>query len=124
MRLGFLVLGFLLLSGCSTAPIGDLDQVRPGMDKDYVLTKVGNPKRTFRSNGQDHWIYVYFKDEVELTRQIDFSDGKVLKIGRPISKQSLERSLESSETMEEFEAKAREHQRKSTKFKDIDGEKP
>lgn len=94
------------------------------MDKDYILSKIGNPKRTFRSNGQDHWIYVYFKDDVEMSRQVDFVDGKVLKVGRALSRKSLEKALENSESMEEYESKAREHQRKNSKFKDIDGGKP
>lgn len=109
----------LFLVGCASTP--SLDSIRPGMDKDEVLREVGNPKRTFRANSQDHWIYVYFVGEQEYARQIDFAQGKVVKVGRPVAKNSLEKQLENAESMEEFEAKAREQQRKSSKFKNIDG---
>lgn len=120
MRFGFLLIS-LWLTACASTPHADLDEVRSGMDKDQVLQKVGNPKRTFRASGQDHWIYVYFQDGQEVARQIDFADGKVVKVGRPVNKNSLERQLENSESMEEYESKARAHQRKSSKFKDVDG---
>ncbi|MBX3020309.1 MAG: outer membrane protein assembly factor BamE [Bdellovibrionales bacterium] len=121
MRLLLPTLTFLLITGCASIPQRDLENLRPGMDKDMVLNKVGNPKRTFRANGQDHWIYVYFENDIQMSRQLDFADGKLLKVGLPISKQSLERALENAESMEEFESKAREHQRKNSNFKDVDG---
>ena len=117
------LLSILFIAGCASQPHADLERIRPGMDKDLVLHEIGNPKRTFRANGQDHWIYVYFENGHEMSQQIDFADGKVIKVGRAVSKQSLEKALESAQSMEEFEAKAREHQRKSSKFKDVDGGK-
>jgi hypothetical protein len=110
----------LIVSGCASQ-VRVLDNVHEGMDKDEVLEAAGNPKRTFRSNSEDHWIYIFFKDDKEWDRQIDFKAGKVIRIGRPVPKRSWTRQLEDTNTMEEFERKAREHQRKSGDFKDIDG---
>jgi hypothetical protein len=111
----------LLITGCASNTYRDLENIHPGMDKDQVLDRAGNPKRTFRSNSQDHWIYVYFHDNEEWARQIDFAGGKVHKVGLPLAKHSLEKALEEADSMEEYEATARAHQKKSSGFKDIDG---
>jgi outer membrane protein assembly factor BamE (lipoprotein component of BamABCDE complex) len=112
---------FLLLSGCAT-PGGQLfNEVREGMDKDTVLHTAGNPKYTFRSNGQDHWVYTFFEKDQEFSRQVDFLDGKVTKIGKPIAKQGFMKELEAAESMEAFEKKTREQQRKSKNFKEVPG---
>lgn len=111
----------LILSGCASTNKSSLNDIGVGMDKDLVLEKAGDPKRTFRSNSQDHWIYVYFEGDEEWRKQIDFREGKVIKVGRPISKRNWQRELEDTNSMEEFEAKAREHQKKANDFKAIDG---
>ena len=115
MRVMFLVL-ILTLAGCVSAPARELENVRPGMDKDEVLEAAGNPKRTFRAAGQDHWVYVFYRAEQEFLQQTDFVDGKVLKVLAARPKLGLTRDLENAESMEEFEAKVREHQ-KSAKGK-------
>lgn len=126
-RLWLFVLTFLtsgsLLSGCTHLPISrQIDKITIGMDKDQVLDEIGDPKRTFRSNSQDHWIYVYFEENNEWRRQVDFRDGKVFKVGRPVAKRNWESELENSETMEEFESKARARAQRSkpSDFKEID----
>lgn len=113
MRRHWLVLlTTLFLAACVSSPARDLASVQPGMDKDEVLELAGNPTRTFRANKQDHWVYVFYRGEQEVQQQIDFADGRVLKIFDPLAKAALTRDLESAETMEEYEAKVRARQKK------------
>lgn len=101
----------MTLAACASTPARDLDSVLPGMDKDEVLETAGNPKRTFRAGGQDHWVYVFYRGEQEYLQQIDFADGKVLKVLAARPKLGLTRDLENAESMEEYEAKVRAHQK-------------
>jgi len=102
------------LWGCASngGPSPSAAQVRVGMDKDSVLELAGSPKRTFRSNGQDHWVYVFFQGEEEMAQLITFADNRVLKIGSVIPKNNWMRDLEQAESMEEFEKAARSRKRK------------
>jgi hypothetical protein len=116
-------LGFFMLVACASNTVSTaLEKVRVGMDKDKVLDAAGNPKRTFRESMQDHWIYTYFKDDHEYRRDVVFEDGKVVKITRPVAREDWMKDLEKSGSMEEFEHKAREHQKKAGNFKSIDGQ--
>ncbi len=88
---------FLALTACATATVEQsLERVNAGMDKDEVLRTAGSPRRTFREHGQDHWIYVYFKGDVEMNRIVVFEDGKVAKLGRPRTKAVWEKELEAA----------------------------
>lgn len=111
----------LIFSACASNPSRQFDEIQAGMDKDVVLDRAGNPKRTFRTNSQDHWIYVYFENGEEWHRQVDFAEGKVLKVSRPLAKKDWVRELENADSMEEFEKKARAHQKQNGEFKPIDG---
>lgn len=109
------------LAGCTTMS-QQLEQVRAGMDKGEVLSAVGNPKFTFRVNGQDHWAYFFNNANQEWRRDVVFEDGKVIRVTRPTSgKDKSQREIEGAQNMEEFEAIAREQQRRNGKFKYIDG---
>lgn len=94
IRLFLLSILVLVFSACATKNPIHVDGIREGMDKAQALDVAGNPKRTFRTNGQDHWIYVFYKNDQELTRQIDFEDGKVVKIGRDAKKQNWDKEIE------------------------------
>ncbi len=110
----------LLTTSCASPSLtSTLDKLDEGMDKDMVLNKAGNPKYTFRANGQDHWVYVFFQDNQEFSRQVDFLDGKVVKIGRPVAKQTWTKELDDTQSLEEYEKKVRELQQKKGKFKDV-----
>ncbi len=87
----------LLIVGCATSGTSVVDRLREGMDKDEVLREAGDPKRTYRSNGQDHWIYVHYKKSEEYTRTVSFEDGKIVKIGRAVAKQNWVREMEKLE---------------------------
>jgi len=122
MRL-LLLLGFVALTGCSTVSVSKaLEQIHPGLDKDRVLESAGNPARTFRENMQDHWIYTYFLNDHEWRRDVVFADGKVVKVTPPTAKENWVKDLERSDSMEEYETKARAHQKKAGQFKSIDGQ--
>lgn len=98
MRLRFFVpviLTFVL--GCATGGEHVVDGIREGMDKDQVLRDAGNPRRTYRTSGQDHWIYTFFRGEQEFSRTVSFEDGKVVKIGRPVAKQNWDKEMENYE---------------------------
>jgi hypothetical protein len=111
LKTGILIVA---LAGCATSVHRALDEVRPGADKDIVLGTAGNPTRTFRENGQDHWIYVYYQKDQPWLRDVIFEDGQVTRVTRPAAaKESWQKDLERAKSMEEFEHKAREHQRKS-----------
>ena len=109
--LGVLITATLILSGCTSVQ-GALDEVRPGQDKDSVLHAAGNPARTFRENNQDHWIYVYYQKNQQWLRDVIFDDGKVIRVTRPnLTKEGWVKDLERAGSMEEYERRARLHQR-------------
>ena len=113
----------LVVVGCSSIST-NLKQVRAGMDKSEVLQIVGNPKFTFRENSQDHWAYFYSSGSQEWRRDVVFENGKVIRVTKPAGKEKWQKDIESSKTMEEYESIAREHQKKSSKFRPIDGLPP
>lgn len=109
------------LGGCSSMS-QNLRQVRAGMDKGEVIQIVGNPKFTFRENSQDHWAYFYESNSQDWRRDIVFENGKVIRVTKPTSgKDKSQKAIEGANNMEEFEAIARDQQRRSGQFKYIDG---
>ncbi len=109
--------------GC-TSVSQSLKQVRAGMDKGEVLLLLGNPKFTFRENSQDHWAYFYNSGNQELRRDVVFENSKVIRVTKPVTKEKWQKDIEGSNTIEEYETIAREHQKKSSNFKPIDGLPP
>lgn len=112
-----LIAAILSQLGCSTHPSKTLEQVTLGMDKGDVIEIAGGPTRKFREEGQDHWIYVYYIREQQWMREFVLEDGRVTKIKPPVAKEVKEpwqQELEATQTMEEFEAKAREQQKKKS----------
>ena len=106
--------------GCATSIPEGLNQVRTGMDKDEVLRKIGNPKRTFRLEGRDHWTYIYFSNNDEWRRDVIFENGKVVKVTRPVNKANWMKEIEGASTFEEYEQLARAHQLRSSRFKTLE----
>ena len=91
----FSLLLIAALTACaSSGGSSVVDSLRDGMDKDEVLRLAGDPKRTFRSNGQDHWIYVHYKSNEEFARTVTFEDGKIVKVGRGVAKKNWDREME------------------------------
>ncbi|NJM09589.1 MAG: hypothetical protein HC883_01425 [Bdellovibrionaceae bacterium] len=84
-----------LLTACSSLPVKTaLDRVQPGMLKFEVLETAGNPKRTYREHGQDHWIYVFFENDRELSREVVFESGKVESVTRARAKANWANELD------------------------------
>lgn len=121
MLLRLMIITFMLsLISCASTVPKALDRLQVGMDKDDVLRLAGNPKRTFRSQGQDHWIYTYYIDDQEWRRDVVFESQRVIRVTRATPTAKEKRGLEDAETMEEFESKARSRQ-KASDFQYIDG---
>ena len=116
------LLASLVLLSCASNPPHDLEQVHMGMDKDKVLEVAGNPKFTFRDNMQDHWVYTYFSKNQEWRREVVFDEGVVTRLTQPLGKNDWVKDLEKSANMEEYEKKARDHQKKAGQFKSADGQ--
>lgn len=92
------------------------------MDKDQVLRTAGNPKYTYRSEDQDHWVYVFESNGRLFTKTVTFEHGKVTAVGRTSGKDDSNKELENASSMEEFEQKARAMQKSKGKgkFKNVD----
>jgi hypothetical protein len=117
-----LICTVVLLTACaSSTQKGDAD-VHVGMDKDRVLEVAGNPQHSLRQNGEDHWIFQYYKAGKEWRREVVFDEGKVIKVISPVERSNWEKELQNSGSMEEYEQKARAHQQKADQFHSIDGE--
>lgn len=83
------------LAACSSLPLQQsLDRVQTGMDKAAVLDSAGNPKRTYREHGEDHWIYVYFEGDREMNRTVIFEGGKVQRVTKPRAKANWDKEIE------------------------------
>lgn len=122
MRKLLCLAGLMLLTGCATTLPHALETLRVGMDKDEVLKIAGSPKRTYRQDSEDHWIYTYFKDHEAVLKDVTFRDGRVVRVHKPTALRRNSRSeLENAETLEEYEAKARELKREKKNFKPADG---
>lgn len=120
--LGFVAASALIFwAGCSSLP-KSLNRVQEGMDKDSVLEIVGSPKRTYRSNGEDRWLYEYYQDGQKVARQVSFESGKVIKVSGPLNESQWPKELESAETMEEYEYRVRSHETKTEGFRSLSGE--
>lgn len=115
---------FMVLAavGCATFS-QTMDQIKVGMDKDEVLSKLGSPKRTFRENSLDYWTYLFYQDNKEWRRDVVFENSKVIRVTRATlaNKSAFQLQLENSKSPEEFEAAVRAQQKKNSNFKFIDG---
>lgn len=90
-------LGFAFLTACASMSVEkSLESVAAGMDKAQVLERAGNPKRTFRENSQDHWIYIFFRGDQEFNRIVVFDEGKVVRVTKARAKTDWNKELEGS----------------------------
>lgn len=116
IRWNFLVfMGSFFLISCASQPAKEFDRLKTGMDKPEVLDAVGNPKRTFRKNDKDHWIYVYYRHDREIWQDVIFSQGLVTQVSAPSQSELTDKDLESATSLQEFEQRARRLQREMHK---------
>ena len=94
LRIGIMLM-VLVSAACASNQKNAADLLRVGMDKAAALDKAGNPKRTYRTNSQDHWIYIHFRGNQEFSRTVTFEDSKIVKIGPAIPKTDWDREVES-----------------------------
>ena len=117
------LIGALNLSGCGTVASKDLSNIKMGMTKAEVIDATGGPNRKFREEGKDHWVYQMSHDQKDWSQVISFANGKVVKIGKPFTKDQAAQELEDTNSLEEYEAKAKALQKnraaKSKKFKNL-----
>ena len=71
----------LLLTACQTSMLKQFEQVKPGMEKDDVLTLMGSPRQTQRFHGKDRWYYVFYDERIRFEKEIQFFEGNVIYIG-------------------------------------------
>jgi hypothetical protein len=109
-----------LTLACSTPLPVALDRLKVGIEKPELLDRVGSPSRTFRENGQDHWVYVYYRNDKQWLRDVVLEDGRVQRVGRPIATDPRLKELQNADSLEDYEKKVRAQQKKS-KFKNVDG---
>lgn len=76
-----LLISSSIIFGCSTNPVDDWAQVKPGMDKHEVLEIMGNPTRTQRLRGNDRWTYVFYDQNSKKSKVVEFSDGAATYVG-------------------------------------------
>lgn len=80
LSIPFIVLS-LLLAGCQTSMIKQFDQLKPGMEKDDVLSLMGSPNQTQRFHGKDRWRYVFYDQRIRFEKEVHFFEGNAVYIG-------------------------------------------
>lgn len=96
-----------LAAACSTPSHVAFENVVFGQKKADVLELLGSPQRTQRARGQDLWTYHVYKDKNELIRQITFKDGQVVNIETIAPESSLEKELQETTSIQEYEERIR-----------------
>ena len=76
-----LLAGALFLSACQTNMLKEYQSLHPGMEKDDVLDKMGNPQRTQRFHGKDRWTYVFYHDRIRYEKEVQFFEGNAVYVG-------------------------------------------
>lgn len=73
----------LLLSqvGCQTNELKQYEKLKVGMDKGEVLEIMGSPRRCERRQSQDRWTYVFYQNQMEHQKEIQFFEGRANYIG-------------------------------------------
>ena len=71
---------FVMLAACSTPHHQNIDALAPGMDKTTILDSLGSPDHSRFKNGQDEWIYIYYKDDLKKAKKLWLKNDQLLKI--------------------------------------------
>jgi outer membrane protein assembly factor BamE (lipoprotein component of BamABCDE complex) len=75
----FLALFLLILAGCASSPAALFQSIAIGDEKGSVLSKLGNPERTYYKEDTHRWVYA-FKDQngAKVEKEIWFQNGRVV----------------------------------------------
>lgn len=76
-----LAVAALFSTACQTNMLKEYEKLHPGMEKDDVLDKMGNPQRTQRFHGKDRWTYVFYQDRIRYEKEIQFFEGNAVYVG-------------------------------------------
>lgn len=60
------------LMSCSHNPYNNFLEVKIGQDKEEVLTTLGSPLRSRRSDGKDIWTYRFYQEKKYVYKEITF----------------------------------------------------
>ncbi|MFP5518941.1 MAG: outer membrane protein assembly factor BamE [Bdellovibrionia bacterium] len=67
--------------GCQTNMKKAFEEVKPGMDKDDVLSIMGSPRSSQRFHGKDRWRYVFYADDLRFEKEVHFLEGTAVYVG-------------------------------------------
>ena len=108
----------LLLSGglfaCSTPMSQLIQDIQLGMSKSEVIEKLGNPRRTYRYQGINRWVYQVNHKNVS---EIHFKRSKVIYVG-PNTENPVDQRVQDSENYEEYKDIIKKS-RRSKNFEDL-----
>jgi hypothetical protein len=74
----------LTLNGCVTPAKTDFEKIKPGLYKFDVIDIMGVPDATYRRDGNDRWIFRYFENNQSVTKEVHFTESKVIYSGDPV----------------------------------------
>jgi outer membrane protein assembly factor BamE len=57
------------------------NELKPGMEKDDVLNRMGSPNQTQRFHGKDRWRYVFYDGDMRFEKEVQFFEGNATYIG-------------------------------------------
>lgn len=72
---------FIFLQGCASRPLQQFEKIKQGMEKGTVLDLIGSPQFTKRSLGLDRWTYIFYQDDIKITKEVHFDQGTVTYVG-------------------------------------------
>lgn len=76
-----LILSSLFMTACQTSMLKQFSEIKPGMEKDDVLSLMGSPNQTQRFHGKDRWSYVFYDNRIRFEKEVHFFEGKSVYIG-------------------------------------------
>jgi len=77
--LGVVVLG---LTHCTTPMHRKFGEIHEGMDKSLVVETLGSPKWKRMWRGEEHWAYIFYKNNQKMVREVHFEFGEVIRLSQ------------------------------------------
>ncbi|WP_413559490.1 outer membrane protein assembly factor BamE [Bdellovibrio sp. HCB209] len=74
----------LLTTACQTSMVKQFESLKPGMEKDDVLDRMGSPNQTQRVSGKDRWYYNFYDNRIRFNKEVQFVDGMAVYIGEVV----------------------------------------
>jgi outer membrane protein assembly factor BamE (lipoprotein component of BamABCDE complex) len=108
-----LILTFIFLS-CASSPHKTFEKVKVGMDKDSVLDLMGSPQKTRRWKSKDQWVYTFYKDDTEISKQLTFDTGKLISIEEYSQAPTAMEQLEDASSWQQYESAVKKMKKNSS----------